>query len=1111
MRALRTIILPVLFLCILSSRTAYAQKLTLDADDISIQELFGHIERQTALAFFYSNNEVDVNARVSVHVNEAPLEEVMAEVLPHVRCILSEGRIILVPRAKRQEPVSPEPILDAFPDSTEAQDLPRLINKLKEAIVVGYGVQDKATLTGAVAALDKTQMQDRPVAGVGQAIQGMVANLNVLQESGQPGAVSLFNIRGKTSENGGDPLILVDGVETDPMSVNPADIESISILKDASSAAVYGVRGAFGVILITTKEGSRDRIPKVSLGARFSLSANTVSTRFETRGYESARIADIFMLNSVSGIRYTRYTDYDFQRLYERRGDKTPVAERPWLVTEVRDGLPSYIYLGNFDWYKYLYDESRPTQEYDVEVTGGSKTVSYKLSGRFYNQRGIQRMGPDRFRSYTLSGRVKMQLRPWLTIGYSSRYYLSSYSYLGLESQYINFYRPTIHALASFLPENPDGSAVSHTILTNSSGHFIMSGYNSMIRSGSTGGTNADEQLYQTLDLSADILPGLTFKADYSYYTGNVQNTFRSAPAAYSMYPGQTAYEPENAYEDYLSERDNKVRRHVVNAYITYNGTFADAHNLTVLAGYNYENWRNRSLVAQRKDLVSQTLSDFNLATGELKRLTGGVREWAVTGIFYRVSYDWRGRYLLESNGRLDGSSRFPSGRKWGIFPSLSAGWRISGEPFWHSLSPLVGFAKLRASIGSLGNQSIDEYAYWQGIRTGGTMAYSFDGETQSRYASVDNPIDTGTWEKIVTANVGIDLGLFRDRLSLTADGYIRNALGILSTGAALPSFYGAKEPIVNANDIRTMGYELTLSWKDHFLLRGAPFNYTLSGVLSDYISTYTRCDNPSGLLSDPYPGRRLGEIWGYEVDGLFSSDSEAAAYAAKVDLSQISPGYYYSYNEDSRGVRGGDMRYIDLNGDGIITAGKNTLQEPGDQKVIGNSLPRWSYGIRLSANWKNWDVQLFLQGIGHMDWYPGHECIRFWGPYSRPYASFVPEGFMDEVWTESNTDAYFPRPRGYAALIASSGSLYYVNSRYLQNLAYLRLKNLSVGYTVKSALLERAGISHLRLCLSGENLFTLSAVHGGYIDPEQISSGGRNGNTYPWYRVFSASVNMTF
>lgn len=1104
MRWSRIIILTIVLSCIQAfNHSLEAQKLTLDLENVSVLELFRNIEKETGLAFFYSNNEVDVTRTVTVKVKDTQLVEILGIVFPEMRCLILEERIVLIPERRQTHPDTADADTPGLlpPGDTSRLRTPRPIyNILKEAIVVGYGIQQKKNVTGAVSVLDEKDIKDRPVAGIGQVMQGMVSNLNILQESGQPGAVSLFNIRGTTSLNGGDPLILVDGVETDPMSVNPSDIESITILKDASSAAIYGVRGAFGVILVTTRTGQHDRPPKVSLNTRFSLSANTVSTNFETRGYDAAKLADRFMLNSVSGIPYTKYTDADYQRLYERRGDKKPVAERPWMVTENRDGVPSYIYLGNFDWYRYLYNESRPTQDYNIEISGGSQKVSYKLSGRFYNQQGIQRMGPDRFRSYTLSSKVQMQLRDWLSIGYSSRFYSSGYNYLGLESQYINFYRPTIHALPSFLPVNPDGTAVSHTVLTNSSAHFIMSGYNSMMRSGNTGGTNTDEQTYNTIDMTADLLPGLSLKASYTYHSSYLQKLFRSAPAPYSMYPGETAYEPTNAYEDYLSQRDTRIRRNFFDVFLTWEKTFTGRHHLTAVGGGSYEDWTSKQLFVQRKDLLSETLSDFNLATGEIKRLNGGVREYALAGLFYRVSYDWKGKYLLEFNGRFDGSSRFPKGNKWGLFPSVSGGWRIIPQ------------LKLRASYGSLGNQSINEYAYWQTIRTGDVMRYSFDGQTLGRFAVVDDPVETGTWEKILTTNVGADLSLLNSRLSIAADAYVRNAIGILTSGTALPSFYGATEPLVNAHDIRTNGCELTVTWNDSAKFRGRNLNYGITAVLSDYLSTYVRCDNPSGLLSEPYPGRRLGEIWGYEVDGLFRNDDEAAAYAAKVDLSQISPGYFSSFNEASRGVRGGDMKYIDLDGDGIITSGKNTLDDPGDQKVIGNSLPRWQYGLRGNVSWNGWTLQLFFQGIGHMDWYPGHENMRFWGPYSRPYASFVPRGFMNDVWDEDNTGAYFPRPRGYAALTASNGSLYYINSRYLQNLAYLRLKNISLAYNIPSGAIAKAGLSEARICFSGENVFTWSAVHGNYVDPEQISANSdRNGNTYPWYRVFSIGISLTF
>ena len=353
---------------------------------------------------------------------------------------------------------------------------------LDATVVVGYGVQKKVNLTGAVAAVTAEALQDRPVASVGQALQGVVPNLNVTQSSGKPGAGSSFNIRGNTSPNGGSPLVLVDGVETYLDRINSNDIASITVLKDASSAAIYGARAAFGVILVTTKSGKTDMAPKVSVDARFSVSANTVSTDYETRGYYHAKIADLFLMTSTSGVPYTSYTKQDYQRLWERRNDVTEHPDRPWVITEMRNGKMSYTYLANFDWYNYLYDESRPTQDYNVSISGGSKNVTYLVSGRYYGQKGVNRVAPDYFDSYNARAKLSIKLRPWLTLGNNTKFFHSKYTYTGYNEDEKNFRWPTLHALSSFVPVNPDGTAVSHTSLTENDGHYIMDGYNAMLR-----------------------------------------------------------------------------------------------------------------------------------------------------------------------------------------------------------------------------------------------------------------------------------------------------------------------------------------------------------------------------------------------------------------------------------------------------------------------------------------------------------------------------------------------------------------------------------------------------------------------------------------------------
>ena len=481
---------------------------------------------------------------------------------------------------------------------------------------------------------------------------------------------------------------------------------------------------------------------------------------------------------------------------------------------------------------------------------------------------------------------------------------------------------------------------------------------------------------------------------------------------------------------------------------------------------------------------------------------------------FSRAAYDYRGKYLFEVNGRYDGTSRFPRGKRYGFFPSFSAAYRISEEPFFEPLRKAVDNLKIRLSYGSLGNQQIGYYDFIQTVTTKGSMSdYSFDGTTLGQHATVSDPVSGNqTWEKVVSKNLGLDLNMFCNRLSLTADFYIRDTKGILGKGKSLPSIYGADEPQVNSNNLRTKGYELVLGWRDSFELAGSAFSYGITGSFSDYTAKYTKCDNPSGLIGDPYVGKKYGEIWGYKVDGLFRTDEEAAEYASRIDLSTVAAGYYSATGAYGKGVRAGDIKYLDLNGDNIVNGGKGTLEDPGDRRVIGNSSPRYQYGATLNFSWYGFDVSVFVQGIGRLDWYPGADNLRFWGPYCRPYATFIPKNFMSRVWSEENTDAYFPRARAYTSLNSTQGTAYYTNDRYLQNLAYCRLKNLTIGYTIPRRLTSKVGIKECRIYFSGENLATWSALKSDFLDPEQAAADSdKKANVYPWCKTYSIGLNLTF
>ena len=771
---------------------------------------------------------------------------------------------------------------------------------LDDVVVVGYGTQKKEHLTGAVAQVTAKELENRPVANLGQALQGMVPNLKVTVSSGKPGAGASFQIRGTGSPNGGSPLILVDGVESYPDRINTNDIESISVLKDAASSAIYGAKAAFGVILITTKNGRKNQKATISYDGYFAFSSSTTSTDYETRGYYSAGIADFFM-ESGRGVRYTNYTDADYKALWERRNDKTENPERPWVTIENRFGRQSYVYLANFDWFNYLYNLSRPTTDHNVSISGGSDKITYLISGRYYSQEGVQKLGDDGYKSFNIRSNISIDVRPWLEVKNTTRMFSGRYTFSGVEGESTNWRRPGMHCLASFVPMNPDGTSVAYTSLTYSSTHFPADGWVAMMQQGGTGGHNLTQEMSTKFDFIFKIHKNLKVQADFGYKKGYLRNDYREMDVKYSKYPGEVDTMTTN-YSDSYKEVVYDQNLYTANAFANYKNDW-NGHNLEITAGFNYETRRHRDLKAKREDLLTKELSDFNLAVGEVSELTGGRDERATAGIFYRAAYNYKGRYLFEVDGRYDGSSKFPRGDRFGFFPSFSLGYRISEEKFFEPLRNVVDNLKLRASYGTLGNQDVGSYDYIQSINTQKVMGnYTFDKVSGADYAYADNPVSGAlTWETVIHKNVGLDLSMLGSRLNLSFDAYIRDVKGILTQGKSLPSIYGAAEPMVNANDIRTKGWELTFGWRDSFKIAGRPFHYSLSATLADYKAKYTKVDNPSGILSDPYVGKEVGEIWGYRVAGLFKTTAEAQEYASKINLTEVC----YDYFRSDAGVYG--------------------------------------------------------------------------------------------------------------------------------------------------------------------------------------------------------------
>ncbi|KAA2241301.1 TonB-dependent receptor [Chitinophaga agrisoli] len=984
------------------------------------------------------------------------------------------------------------------------------VSKINEVVVVGYGTQKKESLTGATTVVDSKMLQSRPAANLSSLLQGTVPNLQVKFSTGRPGATGSFNIRGVNSiSNDAVPLVIIDGFEGDINRINPADVESITVLKDASAAAVYGARASYGVILVTTKTGNKNRA-SISYSGQTSWSAPTTSTDFETRGYYSASINDMFFKN-YAGTPYTKYTEDDYYQLWIRRDDKTENPERPWVTVQNRDGRDSYVYYGNTDWYNYLFNSSRPMQSHNININGSSDKINYSLSGSYFDQNGIFRQDPDNIKQYNLRSKVNFKVKPWLDVNTNISYFKSAYAYPGVSGVENTFSSSLIHGLASIVPVNPDGTYVYQTTIST---YNVMDGYAAMLSQGQHNNEDQVGEFSPTIEAVLKPVKGLEIRSSYRFTHYNLQTMNRSVNIPYSKYPGEVLTLTSGIGNNRLYEIQTNHEYHAVNTYATYSKTINRDHDLKLMAGYNYETKYLKDIKVARNGLLSNQLNDFELATGDVLEINGGQNDYALFGTFYRLNYAYKDKYLFEAAGRYDGTSRFAKGRRFGFFPSFSAGWRLDKENFFqHWDQRTVSGLKIRASYGSLGNQQVGYYDYLQTINAGGTLKYSFGEGAVAPSATESAPnSSTLTWETVKTTNLGLDLDLFQSKLTITGDIYRRATLNMLTAGKTLPAYYGAATPKENASDLLTKGWELSINWKHRFDLAGKGLNYYVGVGIGDNTSKITRFDNPNQNLANFYKGQQLGEIWGYQVNGYFKTDDEAAHY--KVDQSSVNT--IINTSALDKGLHAGDLKFEDLNGDNVISMGNNTRSNPGDRKVIGNSLPRYNFSFTTGGNWNNIDLSVFVQGVGKQDWYPGAEAINFWGPYARPYATFIPKDFLSKVWSVDNPDAYFPRPRGYIALSSTNRSLGVANTKYLQNLMYARLKNVTLGYSLPAAMLSRIGLTRFRVYFSGENLLTFTTLKSKYIDPEQASTENTykvstsTAKVYPWAKTFTFGLDIS-
>ena len=973
---------------------------------------------------------------------------------------------------------------------------------LDEVVVIGYGTKKKANLIGAVSTVGAEELKDRPVTNLGQMLQGQVPNLNISFNTGTPGEAATLNIRGKTSiTNSGAPLVLIDGVEGSIDRINPNDIESVSVLKDAASAAIYGARAGFGVVLITTKN-NKDGQAHITYNGRFSFSAPTTKTNFMTVGYDVARLVDEFN-TTTTGSSYSELNADDYKMLEERRYDVTENPARPWAVVSQNDGL--YHYYGNFDWYNYIFNFSQPTWNHNLSVNGGTEKMNYMISGGMNDHDGLYALSTDKYSTRTLMAKFNAEVTPWLKVFSTASLFKSKYKQAGYDYEDGgNVANLAFHAMPWIVPVNPDGTNVY--ILPNSN-NKPADGFAAMLRTGN--GFTQVGKTEQTYAIGAvlKLMEGLELTGKITYRNYAKEKLARSASFVYARKPGQELTANGWPFNNRLKDGRDTYENYVYDFYANFHRTFANVHNVSAVVGTNYERGHYKFVEPSGRDLTSEVLNDLSLSTGE-KSVKSSQNEFALMGYFARLSYDYAGKYLVEANMRYDGTSRFPRNHRWGFFPSLALGWRISEEAFFEPVRPTISNLKLRASVGSLGNQITDNsakfnnntfYPYMRLITLKPTtnLNYIFD-NAQAVYASLGAPTSGSlTWETIVTQNVGLDVGLFNNRLSLVLDVYSRTTKDMLAAARALPAVYGYNAPYENNGELRTNGFELVVGWNDKFNLAGKPFYYGVNLTLADSKTKITKFKgNESKVLGQDYEGMEWGEIWGYRIKGIYQSDQEA-----------IDRGVDQSFLGTRFTDKAGDLIFDDVDGSTKIDQGKGTLEDHGDLVRIGNAMPRYNYGITVNMAWMGFDFSMFWQGIGKQNVYPGGNNMLFWGPYARAYSSFIPEDFPSKVWSKNNRNAYFPRP---VADLARSFAMSRPNDRYLQNLAYCRLKNLTVGYTLPKTLTKKVYLEKVRLYFSGENLFITSKLKSDYIDPEQMMHD-TNGRVYPFSKTFSFGLDVSF
>lgn len=956
---------------------------------------------------------------------------------------------------------------------------------LDEVVVVGFGTQKKVNLTGSVSTVGAEELASRPVSNVSQALQGLVPGMNFdYGTKGNGGALNTemnINIRGTGTIGEGSnaaPLILIDGMEGNMNMLNPNDIENISVLKDAAASSIYGSRAPYGVVLITTKKGKAGRV-NINYNNSFRWS-QAINMPDVADSYTYATYFNKMQLND--GATAVQFDDERLQAIQDYLNGTITTTTKPNRQTPT---IWDWIGNTNTDWYDVVFGGSAFSQEHSLSANGGTEKVQYYFSANYMGQEGLVAIRRDKLKRYTVTAKINAELFPWLKMSYNTKYMRKDYTQPTALGENVLY-----HNMAKRWPMepifDPNGYPMSNTI------------YNPIMFGGDS--STQTDWLYQQFQAIAEPIKGWKIIGELNYKviddfgsTVNLKSPMHNVEG--EVYYGDTWNTSK------VTERSERTNYFNTNVYSEYFHSFNDAHNLKVMVGFQAELNKWRKLEASAMDLISEDIQDINAASGIQKINASAKNHWATAGFFGRINYDYKERYLFEMNMRYDGTSRFARDKRWNLFPSFSAGWNIAREAFMEDHLDIINTLKLRGSWGELGNQNTTSlYPYIQLMKFAAQDKDSNWLINNARPNTANAPDLISVllgWERMRSWNIGIDLGMLNNRLTLSFDWFNRKTIDMVGPAPELPVILGTDVPKTNNTDMQSVGFELDLGWQD----RIKDFSYGIHFLLSDDRQKILKYPNPTGNLNSYNAGHYMGEIWGFETVGIAKTDEEMNEHLAN--------------NKPDWGTKwgAGDIMYKDLDGDGRVTDGA-TLSEPGDKKIIGNSSPRFRFGLDLTASYKGFDIRAFFQGVMKRDAWLNDNM--FWGATGGIWGSSCFTSHLDYFRPEgdvmgANLDAYFPRP-----LVDNYAKNQKVQTRYLQNAAYMRLKNLQIGYTLPNSITKKAGMSNVRIFFSAENLFTLTGLPEGF-DPETIHTGYGSGDgtwsskTYPLSRTFSTGLSVNF